>query len=696
MPVNRRLIVLLAALLPTIALAAPPAFAPIDVFALEWAERPILAPDGKRAVYQRSFFDIGKDVRRSNLWLIDVATGAQQPLTTGNRNDRGAVWSPDGRRIAFVSSDEGKAQIFVRWLDSGATGRVTQLQAGPGNLAWSPDGKQIAFTQRVPAETKALATDMPKPPKGAEWAEPVKVIDQFTYRFDGAGYVEPGYSHVFVVGAEGGAPRQVSAGEHDFDGPLVWARDGASLILAANPVAESEFDPLESDLYRISLADGALTRLTTRNGPDNSPSLSADGRQVAYVGFDDQRLGYQNTVLSVLDLASGSTRALTAGFDRSIDNPQWDGDRGIYFSFDDRGVTRIGWVSARGGEVEVVASDLGGTAMGRPYDGGSLHVAGGRVVYTHNSNYRPADIAVVSRGGKPRVLTALSDSLLSARTLGKVEELTWKSGFDQREVQGWLVYPPGFDAAKKYPLLLEIHGGPFANYGPRFAPEIQMYAAKGYVVLFANPRGSTSYGAEFANLIHHNYPGQDYDDLMSGVDAAIARGFIDDNNLFVTGGSGGGVLTAWIVGHTERFRAAVSAKPVINWYSFVLTADAYGLFSDYWFPGKPWDHVEHYMKRSPISYVKNVRTPTMLITGEADHRTPISESEQYYQALKLLKVDTALVRIPGASHSINARPSQMIAQILNTAAWFERHRYRADTDGKASTPTAAAAAPDGR
>jgi acylaminoacyl-peptidase len=673
---------LVLALLPAAASAAPPALSPDDVFALEWAERPQLSPDGSRIAYQRTFFDAMKDVRRSNLWLLDVASGTQRPLTTGSSNDRGAVWSPDGKRLAYVASDGTSAQIFVRWMDGGEVARITRLQQGPGNLAWSPDGRQIAFTARIPATPKPLASDLPKPPKGAEWAAPMKVIENFTWRFDGAGEIEPGYSHVFVVSADGGAPRQVTQGEHDFDGPLAWTRDGKSLVLAANPVEGSEFDPLESDLYRVAVADGTLTRLTTRDGPDNSPAISANGRYVAYVGFEDRRLGYQNTVLSVLDLDTGETRALTAGFDRSIDGPQWDGDRGIWFQYDDRGVTKIGWIAARGGAIETVARDLGGTAMGRPYDGGSFHAVGGKVAYTHNSNERPADVAVVSRGAKPRVLTGLSDNLLAARTLGRTEEITWKSSFDQREVQGWLVYPPGFDPAKKYPLLLEIHGGPFANYGPRFAPEIQLYATKGYLVLFTNPRGSTSYGEEFANLIHHNYPGQDYDDLISGVDAVIARGNVDEKNLFVTGGSGGGVLTAWIVGHTDRFRGAVSAKPVINWYSFALTADAYGFFSQYWFPGKPWDHVEHYMKRSPISYVKNVTTPTMLITGEADLRTPISESEQYYQALKLMKVPTALVRIPGASHSINQRPSQMVGQVLHTAAWFERHRHREETVAK--------------
>jgi acylaminoacyl-peptidase len=676
----------ICAAMPSLAVAAAPPLTAEDVFALEWAAQPQLSPDGKQIIYQRSGFDRMTDRKRSALWQINVASGEQRPLG-GEGNQSGAAWSPDGERLAYVGSGKNGAQIYVRWLDDGVTARITQLERGAGSLTWSPDGRSIAFTQRVQATSKPLATDMPKPPKDAKWADPVKVIDAFTYRFDGAGYIEPGYSHVFIVDANGGAARQITTGEHDFNGPLSFTADGSSLILSANPVDDADYDPIESDIYRVAIEDGALTRLTQRDGPDSNPVLSPDGKRVAYLGFNDQRLGYHNAVLSVLDLASGESTELTADLDRSVDDMQWDGNRGLFIQYDDHGDTRIGWVSVRGGRIENIADSVGGTAMGRPYGGGSMQAAAGSVVYTSGSEYRPADISLATRNSKPRQLTRLNRNLLDARTLGKVEELTWKSSFDQREVQGWLVYPPDFDASKTYPLLLEIHGGPFANYGPRFAPEIQLYAARGYLVLYTNPRGSTSYGAEFANLIHHNYPGQDYDDLISGVDAVIERGNVDSDNLFVTGGSGGGVLTAWIVGHTDRFRAAVVAKPVINWYSFVLTSDAYGFFSSYWFPGKPWDHVEHYMKRSPISYVQNVTTPTMLISGESDHRTPISEAEQYYQALKLQKVDTALVRIPGASHSINARPSQMIAQVLNSAAWFERYRKQ-QGDSKTSSDAA--------
>jgi acylaminoacyl-peptidase len=324
--------------------------------------------------------------------------------------------------------------------------------------------------------------------------------------------------------------------------------------------------------------------------------------------------------------------------------------------------------------------------MGRPYGGGSLSVANGTVAYTYGTPERPAEIAVLSRGATPRVLTDLNSDLLARKAQAPIEEL-WVKSSDGLDVHAWVVRPPQFEQGKKYPMLLEIHGGPYQNYGPRFAPEIQLYASAGYVVVYVNPRGSTSYGQGFADQIQHNYPSRDYDDLMAAVDAVIARGFVDPSRLYITGGSGGGVLTAWTVGHTDRFRAAVVAKPVINWTSHALTADAYVFFTQYWFPAPPWEAQEHYWKRSPLAYVGNVSTPTMLITGENDYRTPISETEQYYQALKLRRVDTAMVRIPGASHGINARPSHMIAQVLNTLAWFERYAEPVASKDP-STPTA--------
>jgi dipeptidyl aminopeptidase/acylaminoacyl peptidase len=274
-----------------------------------------------------------------------------------------------------------------------------------------------------------------------------------------------------------------------------------------------------------------------------------------------------------------------------------------------------------------------------------------------------------------RRLTHLNDNLLGSKDLAKVGRLEVKSSADGRAIDAWLVTPPGFDPARKYPLILEIHGGPFDAYGPSFSTDDQLYAAAGYVVLFANPRGSTSYGAEFANLIHHAYPGQDYDDLMSAVDAAIAKGFIDPDQLYVTGGSGGGVLTAWIVGKTGRFKAAAVQKPVIDWASFALTADDTAFFAKYWFGKAPWEDPQGYWSRSPLSLVGNVTTPTMVVVGEEDFRTPDSEAEQFYSALQLRGVPTALVKVPGASHGgLAARPSQSAAKASAILAWFGRYR----------------------
>jgi dipeptidyl aminopeptidase/acylaminoacyl peptidase len=504
------------------------------------------------------------------------------------------------------------------------------------------------------------------------------VIDTVTYRADGAGYLESGFTHVFVVSSEGGTPRQLTDGKFNDDGPLSFTPDGRKIVFSANRGPDWELDPTESEVFTVDVATRALVQLTTRDGPDNNPAVSPDGRKILYTGFDDKLQGYQVTHLYVMDIDGKNSREVAGTFDRDVATPKWAADsRNVYFSYDDRGVTKIG-IAGLDGKIRTVADGIGGTDLGRPYTSGNYSLArNGRVAFTHNTPQRPADVATATPGGVTKVLTALNDDLFGNKTLGEVRELKWKSSKDQREIEGWVITPPDYDPAKKYPLILEIHGGPFAAYGPNYATELQLYAAAGFVVLYCNPRGSTSYGGEFGNLIHHAYPGDDYFDLMSGVDTVIAEGHVDPANLFVTGGSGGGVLTAWIVGNTDRFRAAVVAKPVINWSSFVLTSDANNFFYKYWFGAQPWEQPEQYWKRSPLSLVGNVKTPTMLITGESDYRTPIEESEQYYQALKLRKIDTAMVRIPEASHGgMVARPSNLIAKVDNILGWFNRYRKK--------------------
>jgi dipeptidyl aminopeptidase/acylaminoacyl peptidase len=664
-------------------------FRPLDVFDLEWAEDPQIAPDGARVVYVRRFMDVMRDQRRAQLWIVQADGSGQRPIEAGDRDCGMPRWSPDGGRLLYVCRHGSQAQIFVRWMDTGQTAVITRLVQSPGNATWSPDGRQIAFTMRVPEDARPLAP-MPKAPAGAEWAPPPRVIDKVVYRVDGAGYLEPGFTHLFVVPADGGSPRQLTSGAFHHDGAPSWTPDGRRVIISANRQPDWEHEPQGSELFEVDVTTGALRALTSREGPDGAPVVSPDGRHVAYVGFDDTRQGYRVSRLYLLDRAAGTSRELAPTLDRDINDLVWSADsRGVYVSYDDQGTTRVALVPLTGA-MRVLVGDLGGNSIDRPYGGGSFSVARtGALAYTISAPDRPSDVAVLRGRARPARLTALNDDLLAHKQLGAVEEMWLVSSHDQRRVQSWLVKPPGFDPGKKYPLILEIHGGPFANYGPRFSADCQLYAAAGYVVLYVNPRGSTSYGEEFGNLIHHAYPGNDYDDLISAVDAAIARGYVDPARLYVTGGSGGGVLTSWIVGKTDRFRAAVVAKPVINWSSFVLTADFTSFFYRYWFPGPPWEHAEHYHARSPLSLVGNIKTPTMLLTGEADYRTPISESEQLYQALKLRKIDTVLVRIPGASHSIDERPSQLIAKALHILAWFDGHGGQNGTPDKPGQPVTA-------
>jgi dipeptidyl aminopeptidase/acylaminoacyl peptidase len=671
----RLLLPLLLLFVAAAAYADKPALQPMDIFELEWASDPQISADGRRIVYVRNFFDVKTDRRRSNLWAIDADGSNHRPLTSGNANDSQPRFSPDGTRIAFVSSREEGAQIWVHWFDNAHSARISRLPESPGNLSWSPDGKAFAFTMRVPAEAKPLAS-MPKAPKGADWGPPVRVIEKLYYRADGRGYIEPGRMHLFTMPAEGGSARQLTSGDFEHGGAYDWLPDGSALVFTANRDEDWEYSPRRANLWQVALADGALTRLSTREGVESSPMVSPDGRRIAYVGSDDSGLSHQDMRLYVLDRASGESRLLTGELDRGLREAHWDArGRGLYVSYDDQGETVVAWIDASGAAPRELARDFGGTAMGRPYTGGQMSVSrSGRIVYTANSVHSPANVAVVERGRDARRLTDLSGPLLAQRTLGAVEEIRAPSSHDGQPVHAWIVRPPDFDPEKTYPLLLEIHGGPHTAYGPIFSPEIQLYAAHGYVVVYANPRGSTSYGMDFANWIHQNYPSEDYDDLISVVDAVIERGYVDADQLFVTGGSGGGVLTAWIVGSTDRFRAAVVAKPVINWMSFSLTSDGYAFYQNYWFPAPPWEKPEHYLKYSPLMRVGNVTTPTMVITGEEDLRTPMAESEQYYQALKLRRVDTALARIPGAAHGISARPSHLIAQVLHTVAWFERYR----------------------
>jgi len=647
-----------------------------DLFGLQRVTDPQIRPDGGAVAYVRERYDIMTDRAQHSIWLVDTDTGAQHPLDTGTSSVSAPRWSPDGRRLAYIVSEGDRSGLFVRWMQSGQSGRIADLAAAPEDLQWSPDGRAIAFIMRKPeGEKRTLGTAPPKP-ENAKWAAPLTVITDLTYRRDTEGYLQPGYSHAFVVPADGGALRQLTFGAFDEHGPIAWTSDGRYLLLSGNRSEGWQRDMSTSQIYQVSVSDTKLTQLTHRAGPETTPRISPDGKKIAYLGYDDHMLGYQDAHVYVMDRDGSNDHSITDSLDRSVSDLQWAADgRSLFIQYTDAAITKVARLSLDG-SVQPVVAGLGGSQLDRPYTlGGAFSVASnGVVAFTSGSSDSPVDLSI-ARGTRVTRLTQLNKSLLAGKTLAQTRHLTVRSSLDQRPIDAWLVTPPDFDPGKKYPLILEIHGGPYGCYGSYFATDYQLYAAAGYMVLYTNPRGSTSYGEEFANLIQGNYPGPDYDDLMSAVDAAIAKGSVDSNQLFVTGGSGGGLLTAWIVGKTHRFRAAATQKPVINYVSYLLTTDESTTVPMHWFGKMPWQDPEVYWKHSPLSLVGNVTTPTLVVVGSEDYRTPVSESEQYYEALQLRGVPTALVEVPGASHySLTARPSQSAAKVSAILAWFDRYR----------------------
>lgn len=639
------------------------------VWDLEYADDPQISPDGRTIVYARTSMDRMTDKMVGEIWSIDTRTGEHRPLITGQGTIASPRWSPSGDRLLYLGATDGQLQLRVLYPDSGRSFSLAFLTESPGAPRWSPDGSQIAFSMFKPSETPSFATP-PKAPEGAKWNEPVRVFDELGIRFDGRGYLKEGTTQVYVVSSEGGTPRQVTRGETDYNSPEWLGND--TLLVVGNDAEDADLDPIENEIYAVELGDLSMRALTSRDGPDISPRVSPDGRRIAYRGYDDHLKSYQQTDLYVMDADGSNVRNLTADYDRSIGAIAWRGNW-ILAQVGNEGDIVIVEISLDG-KVEVVQRGVSGTSIGRPYAQGAWSVAGhgGAIAYTAASLDRPAEVGLNQRG-ESRVLTALNQDLLPYLDMAAIEEIKVPSQHDGLEIEAWVALPTGFTADGSFPMILEIHGGPFAMYGPTFAAEIQRYAAEGYVTVYANPRGSTGYGEAFALEIDLNYPGNDYFDLMSVVDALVERNYVDPERLFVTGGSGGGVLSAWIVGKTGRFSAAVSVKPVINWETMALLGDIGAFVIRHWIRANPWEDREAFWRVSPLSLVGNVTTPTMMMVGEEDWRTPTWEAEQFYTALKMRGVDTALVRVPGSPHYIASRPSRLIAKTDNIMGWFRKH-----------------------
>ena len=665
-------------------LAATP-FEAADLYRLAMVTDPKVAPDGNRIVFTKAAFDIATDTRTGELWLATVNGKAidQRILVPAAAKASGAEWSPDGRQLAYVAPFLGKPQLWVMDVATGTSRMVTSGKIGPRGLAWSPDGKRIAFVARV--ETLATTIPgMPAKPDGATWATPPKVIDSFQYRNDGTGYVTPGADQVFVTTLDA-APVQLTKGDSDqvSDNAIAWTPDGTAILYTTRLRPGADMLPFESDLWRVAAAGGAPVRVTDTDGIESNPQVSPDGTMLAYIGALATPKFYAQPGLWVKPLKGGAARQLATMLDRPIIDAKWTRDgKGLYAFYNDAGLTRVAFVPVNPAKANmapaVIVEKIGGTRLYLPSAGGNWSEGNGTFAYTTAETDRPAALGIERQGHLVGKIDFNVD-WRAGKSIGKLERVTWVSSVGGLPIEGWAQYPPDFDPARKTPLALEIHGGPNGDYGPYFSITHQIYAAAGYIVLFANPRGSIGYGERFANGIDPayggSYPGDDHADLMSGVDEMVKRPYVDANNLFIGGGSGGGVLTTNAIAKTDRFRAAAALRPVTDWTVQGLTSDIVGLTLANWVPGRPWENHDDFWKRSTLSMVGTVKTPTILIDGDNDWRTPIAQTEAYYQALKVRGIETRMVRLPEAGHGMG-RPSQWLASILAVTDWYGRYRVK--------------------
>ncbi len=673
--------VLLGALLvsATFALAPAPLAAQRDStvtvasqFDFEFVTDPQVSPDGRQIIFTRRWANTRTDQWDTALWIMD-ADGSRQRFLANGGSPR---WSPDGTRILYVATGEpAGAQVFVRWMDAeGATSQVTRLEHGPMNPAWSPDGKSIVFGSFVPSPSR-WNIPMPAPPSGARWDEGPRVIEDLHYRQDYRGFMRRGFVHLFTVSAEGGSARQLTFGDWNvgarFDGlegnvGFDFTPDGKTIVFDG---WKGSWDLIyrKSHLYALDLASGDVRQLTPRDGSWTSPVVSPDGRMVAFLGYDEAPDTYSQPDLHVIRLDGTGMRNLSDALDRLVSDMRWASDNsGIYATVTHHGTSNVRFVPLTGAIRDVTTGQhmvsLSSMAAGREPFGVGVRTAG---------DAPPEVVRYPLRAGATyATLTRVNEDFLAGRRLGALEEI-WYTSRDGTRVQGWIVKPPHYDPAKRYPLLLEIHGGPFSDYTVAFNFNYQAWAALGYVVLYTNPRGSTSYGEAFARGINFRYPGVDHEDLMAGVDATVRTASIDTTRMYVGGCSGGGVLSSWMIGHTDRFAAAAVRCPVINWMSMFGQTDI-PFFTMSFFKKPYWEDPMAWLQQSSIMHVGKVTTPTLLMTGEADLRTPIAQTEEYFAALKYRGIPTKMLRFPNQFHGTGTRPSNNMRTILYMHDWYDQ------------------------
>ncbi len=661
-----------------------------DLFTFTWIGDTRVSPDGRQVAFVRVTVDQKDDTYNTALWVVPVDGSAPpRPLTSGTR-DAAPRWSPDGRQLAFLRAPlkDGKpqpAQIFLLSMTGGEARQLTDVTRGAAAPAWSPDGRTIAFTSNTgPADAVKK--------KEGEHESDVRVITRATYRSNGGGYTDPTrHTHVWTIAlpdGDGPAPtRQLTSGEFDEQGPT-WSPDGSRIYFFSNRVEEPYYHPQDSDLYFVPARGGDIVKVASIDGTIAWIAPSPDGSRIAFVGTPEKSpaRSFDQPDLFVTGAAPGSRpRNLTAACDFEVGGgiggdqraPRGGGGSVPVWSRDGRSIFVV---TSEHGSANVSQVDVGSGKVA-PYTRGRHDVmsytsvpGSDRLAVVVSTPTNIGDLFVAEPSGALTQITRANEDLFKTIAQREPEEF-WYTSFDGKKIQGWILKPPDFEEGKKYPLILEIHGGPHSAYGNTFTHEFSWMAAKGFVVLYTNPRGSTSYGQDFANIIQFNYPGDDYKDLMAGVDELLKRGYVDEKRMGVTGGSGGGVLTNWTIGHTQRFAAAVSQRSIADWSGFWYTAD-FTLFQPTWFRAAPWQDPQDFARRSPITYIANVTTPLMLIEGEADYRTPPADGgEQMFRALKYLKKPVVMVRFPGESHELSrsGQPWHRIERLQHIVGWFEKY-----------------------
>ena len=638
----------------------------------ETVQAPRISPDGNVVVFGRRAVDRMKDSWETSLWVMNADGSNLRFLVKGSD----PVWSPDGTRIAFLAPGEpGGNQVFVRYMDAeGAVSQVTRVDQAPADVRWAPDGRSIGFAMVVPSAPE-WSVRLPAPPAGATWTGAPRVVDKLHSRADGRGWLVDGYTHLFVVPATGGTPRQITTGAWNVGSRGIglpgavgwdWMPDGRSVVVEGNDDPDADRQRQVSNIYAIDLDGLTRRRLTPTKGYWTNPAVSPDGRTIAFLGFPFTKQTYRVSDLYTMPGGGGAATLRSQGFDRTPSQLIWAPDNsGLYFVADDRGASNL-YLAPSTGPIRQLTTGI--HMLTAP----SVSKKGTAVaVRTHF--YAPPDVVKIDLKKPSQIvqLTQVNTDLLSGTKLGEVEEIWYRSG-DGTRVQGWVVKPPAFTPDKKWPLILEIHGGPHGMYNVGFNPMYQNFAANGFVTLYTNPRGSTGYGTDFGNAIDKAYPGVDYDDLMAGVDSVIGRGYIDTKQMYVTGCSGGGVLSSWVIAHTDRFAAAAVRCPVTNWMSFAGTSDI-PLFGFNWFEKPYWEDPKPWLEHSTIFHVGKVKTPTLLMTGELDLRTPMGQTEEYFAALKVLGVPTAMVRFEGEYHGTGSKPSNWMRSQIYMMEWFRRY-----------------------